>query len=138
MGIPMGFAEGLFVLSFWRLARGILHNDKYFQVVALAETLLGFAAVAIYTQYIDKYVLPNHNLNSTSGKKVLFVHVPFVILNLLFLEFYQSSALSVVAITMAQVGAVFGQRFPPPWDNKEPWPTPPPDDIENLMLNEKP
>jgi hypothetical protein len=63
----------------------------------------------------DIRVSPPHNIRATNAKKVLFAHMPFLIVSLAYFTVYGNAAIFVLLQAAALAAAVVAMRFPPFW-----------------------
>jgi hypothetical protein len=134
-GVPWGFAEGLITVSIWRVFRDLL--AALYGPYALIGCSLTVASVMIpvlHNFFLDRYVLTNHNYNRTNGWKVLYCHVPFLVMTICYLTAYESLLMAIMFEVITQAGSIYGQHFPAPWFPSEEWPTPDPSDFRNEQL----
>jgi hypothetical protein len=66
--------------------------------------------------YWDIYVAPEHNIIEWNTKKVLFAHVPNIVVTLAYLTIYESAGIFVLCQAFALIVSTFFMRFPPFWE----------------------
>ena len=111
-GLLWGLSEGQLFLSIWTIVE---HLPLATVWVALISFIIisGFKGVW-HSQYWDIYVSPEHNIEEWNGRKVLFCHVPNLIITLSFLAFFGNAALFVLWQTIGLLSSTYFMHFPSP------------------------
>jgi hypothetical protein len=114
-GIVWGLSEGLLFLSVFTLASKFIAS-KFF--VWLVSFLVIGTFVGLWHQfYWDIYVAPEHNILEWNVKKVLFAHIPNLMITLAYLTIYENAGIFVLCQAFALIASTYFMRFPPFWKN---------------------
>lgn len=126
-GLLWGFCQSLMLLT------GVLYVASAFYALFPSlndgSPLIGIAVfVVVYSVFMgtwqalywDRHVSPAHNIREWNARKVLFVHLPFLVLTLWHLASFGSLGLFVIWHTLALVAASWTMRFPSPLDPPTP------------------
>lgn len=113
-GLLWGISQGIVFLSFWALL-------ELFVTSKLILVILTFIACSTFqglwhSQYWDIYVSPEHNIPEWNIKKVLFAHIPNLLITLPYLAIYGNAGLFVLFQTIALLGSAYFMHFPPFWN----------------------
>jgi hypothetical protein len=106
-------SEGLLFLSVFALTSKFIAS-KFF--VWLVSFLVIGTFVGMWHQfYWDIYVAPEHNIIEWNAKKVLFAHMPNIMITLAYLTIYESAGVFVLCQAFALIASTYFMRFPPFW-----------------------
>lgn len=109
-GTLWGISEGLLFLSIWAMFELFIPNTV---VVTIASFILISAFLGIWhSKYWDIQVAPEHNIPEWNIRKVLFAHIPNLLVTLTFFALYGNAALFVLYQTIALLGSTYFMRFP--------------------------
>ena len=113
-GLLWGICEGLLFLSIFILCQRVTPSN----VIATAITFAILAAFLglWHSLYWDIHVAPEHNIPEWNKRKVLFAHVPNLLVTLTFLAIYNNAAIFVIVQASALVASTYFMRFPAFWD----------------------
>ena len=113
-GIAWGFAQSQLVLAFYSGIGAMLET----QWLTLIVTVLAWSLFAGLWQsrFWDVYVAPDHNIREWNLRKVIFVHLPFLILTLLHYTVFGNTAIFVAWWVFALATCAWAMRIPAPWD----------------------
>ncbi|MEM7112040.1 MAG: hypothetical protein AAF614_06380 [Chloroflexota bacterium] len=111
-GLLWGLSEGQLFLSIWALVERLPLATVWVAIISFI-IISGFKG-AWHSQYWDIYVSPEHNIEEWNGRKVLFCHVPNLIITLSFLAFFGNAALFVVWQTIGLLSSTYFMHFPSP------------------------
>lgn len=114
-GLLWGVSEGQLFLVIWTVARRWLASPMWAALVAFVviSAFLGLW----HALYWDIRVAPEHNLPEWNGRKVLFAHIPNLIVTLTHLHFYGNAGLFVLFQTFSLMASTYFMRFPPFWSS---------------------
>lgn len=112
-GIAWGLAEGLLFLSVFLLVSRIF-------TTRLLAWLVSFLVIGTFIGlwhefYWDIYVAPEHNIREWNARKVLFGHIPNIMLTLAYLAVYENAGIFILFQAFALVASTYFMRFPPFW-----------------------
>lgn len=115
-GLLWGISEGMLFLAFWALIEIFITSKLIVGVLSfiIISTFLGLW----HSQYWDIHVSPEHNIEEWNTKKVLFAHIPNLLITLPYLAIFGNAGLFVLFQTIALVGSAYFMRFPPFWQNE--------------------
>ena len=115
-GLLWGLSEGLLFLSVFVLASKLIASKIVVWLISFTviSTFLGLW----HQFYWDIYVAPEHNILEWNGRKVLFAHVPNIVITLTYLCLYGNAGIFVLCQTFALVASTYFMRFPPFWDEQ--------------------
>ena len=109
-GILWGISEGLLFLTLWAIFELFIPSTT---IVAIASFIVISAFLGIWhSQYWDIHVAPEHNIPEWNIRKVLFAHIPNLLITLTFFALYGNATLFIVFQTIALVGSSYFMRFP--------------------------
>ncbi|MBL8045068.1 MAG: hypothetical protein JNL09_00925 [Anaerolineales bacterium] len=109
-GLLWGLSEGQLFVSVWALAQSFTSNTL---IVAIVTFVVLSAFIGMWhALYWDIYVAPEHNIAEWNGRKVLFAHIPNLVVTLTFLALHGNWALMVLFQTVALLGSTYFMRFP--------------------------
>jgi hypothetical protein len=109
-GLLWGLSEGQLFVSVWALAQSFTSNTL---IVAIITFVVLSAFIGMWhALYWDIYVAPEHNIAEWNGRKVLFAHIPNLVVTLTFLALHGNWALMVLFQTVALFGSTYFMRFP--------------------------
>jgi len=117
-GLAWGFASGQLTLVMWAVL-------EEFGLGRWVTALLVFFLLSGYGQvyqsaWWDIQVSPPHNIRATNAKKVLFGHMPFLLVGLTHFALF-GNALVFVGFHMAALAcSAVAMRFPPFWEQDGP------------------
>ncbi len=116
-GLVWGLSEGLLFLSVFVLASKFIVSKI---VVGLVSFTLISMFLGLWHQfYWDIYVAPEHNILEWNIKKVLYGHIPNIVITLTYLSMYGNAGIFVLCQTFALVASTYFMRFPPFWGNND-------------------
>lgn len=109
-GALWGISEALVFLSIWALAEQIIP-------ARWGIALAAFAVISTFkgiwqSRYWDLHVAPEHNIPAWNLTKVLFAHIPNLIVTLTHLALFESPGLFILFQMIALVGSAWFMRFP--------------------------
>ncbi len=113
-GVIHGASEGSLYIAFW-----LVISDRISHPVgAVAATVLAIALFnSLWRSFVwDVWVTPEHNDPDWNLRKILFVHLPVLMLVLTHLSLYQDAILFLGFETVALVGSALFMRMPWPTD----------------------
>ena len=112
-GLLWGLSEGLLFLSVFVLASKLIASKIVVWLISFTviSTFLGLW----HQFYWDIYVAPEHNIQEWNIKKVLFAHIPNIVITLTYLSLYGNAGIFVLCQTFALVASTYFMRFPPFW-----------------------
>jgi hypothetical protein len=112
-GALWGFSEPVLFLSFWTLVGRV----STVPVLRIAGSFIAVAAFIglWHSLYWDIYVAPPHNIQAWNLRKVLFVHVPNLLVSLSYLAVYDNSGVFVLVQAFGLLGSTLFMRFPGFW-----------------------
>ncbi len=114
-GLLWGLSEGLLFLSVFVLASKFIASKI---VVWLAVfTVLSLFLGLWHQFYWDIYIAPEHNIPEWNIKKVLYAHIPNIVITLTYLSLYGNAGIFVLCQTFALAASTYFMRFPPFWGN---------------------
>lgn len=111
-GVLWGLSEGQLFLSIWAVV-------EWLPLASIWVALISFLIISAFkgvwhSQYWDIYVSPEHNIEEWNGRKVLFCHIPNLIVTLSFLAFFGNAALFVLWQTISLLSSAYFMHFPSP------------------------
>jgi len=113
-GAAWGLSEGLLFISVFILASKVF-TSKF--VIWLVSFFVIGTFIGLWHQfYWDIYVAPEHNIPEWNAKKVLFGHMPNIMITLAYLTLYESAGIFVLCQAFALIASTYFMRFPPFWD----------------------
>ena len=113
-GLLWGLSQGQLFVSIWTIVHRLISNDFWTYVVSF---LMISSFVGLWhSQFWDIHVSPEHNILEWNGRKVLFVHIPNLLLTLAYLTWQGNAGIFVLLQTLALLISTFVMRFPPFWD----------------------
>ncbi|HQX12181.1 MAG TPA: hypothetical protein PKY66_17340 [Thermoflexales bacterium] len=109
-GALWGISEALVFLSIWALAEIVIP-------IRWGVALAAFAVISTFkgiwqSRYWDLYVAPEHNIPAWNLPKVLFAHIPNLIVTLTHLALFESAVLFILFQMIALMGSAWFMRFP--------------------------
>lgn len=112
-GLLWGLSEGLLFLSVFVLTSQWVASKLlvWFISFSVISTFLGLW----HQFYWDIYVAPEHNILEWNIKKVLYAHIPNIVITLTYLSLYGNAGIFVLCQTFALVASTYFMRFPPFW-----------------------
>lgn len=116
-GLVWGLSEGLLFLSVFVLASKFIVSKIVVWLVSF--TLISMFLGLWHQFYWDIYVAPEHNILEWNIKKVLYGHIPNIVITLTYLSMYGNAGIFVLCQTFALVASTYFMRFPPFWGNKD-------------------
>jgi hypothetical protein len=117
-GVLWGLAQSQLVLSVYvQLSKHI--GNPVLLVIAMVIIYSAFAATW-QSRYWDVHVSPAHNIREWNVRKVLIVHLPFLILSLIHLGIFENAALFVMWQVVALAASTWVMHFPAPGDPETP------------------
>lgn len=113
IGVVWGLSEGQLFLSFWAVA-------EQFNLSVVWVAIITFIAISLFnglwhSLYWDIHVAPEHNIVEWNGKKVLFAHIPNLVITLIYLATQGNAMLFVLFQTISLLLSTYFMRFPPPF-----------------------
>jgi hypothetical protein len=112
-GVLWGLSEGLLFLSVFVLASQFIISK--FLVWLVSFLVIGTFIGLWHQFYWDVYVAPEHNILEWNAKKVLFGHMPNIMITLAYLTLYESAGIFVLCQAFALAASTYFMRFPPFW-----------------------
>lgn len=112
-GVLWGLSEGLLFLSIFVLVSKFIVSK--FLVWLVSFLVIGTFIGLWHQFYWDIYVAPEHNILEWNAKKVLFGHMPNIIITLAYLTIYENAGIFVLCQAFALVASTYFMRFPPFW-----------------------
>jgi hypothetical protein len=117
-GLAWGFTSGQLMLSLWAVIED-------FGFARWVTALLVFFVLSGYSQvyqsgWWDIHVSPPHNIRATNGKKVLFGHMPFLVISLAHFTLFGNALVFVGFNAFALACSAVAMRFPPFWEKDGP------------------
>ena len=112
-GVLWGLSEGFLFLSVFMLAEKLTASRLLAWLVSfiVISTFLG-----VWHQFHwDINVAPEHNIAEWNSKKVLFAHVPNLLVTLTYLSIHGNAGIFVLCQTFALAASTYFMRFPPFW-----------------------
>jgi hypothetical protein len=116
-GLVWGLSEGLLFLSVFVLASKFIASKIVVWLVSF--TIISMFLGLWHQFYWDIYVAPEHNILEWNIKKVLYGHVPNIVITLTYLSMYGNAGIFVLCQTFALVASTYFMRFPPFWGNND-------------------
>ncbi len=110
-GLLHGVSEGALYLSLWVQLPASLDRAT---AVGVAFGVIAMFNTVWRTLWWDVWITPEHNIAEWNVRKVLWVHVPVLLLVLGHLAAYERAALFIVFETIALTGSAVHMRFPAP------------------------
>ena len=112
-GLLWGLSEGLLFLSVFVLTSQWIASKLLVWIISFSviSTFLGLW----HQFYWDIYVAPEHNILEWNIKKVLYAHIPNIVITLTYLSLYGNAGIFVLCQTFALVASTYFMRFPPFW-----------------------
>jgi len=112
-GLLWGMSEGLLFLSVFVLASKLIFSKIFAWIITFVVIS---AFLGLWHQfYWDIYVAPEHNIQEWNGKKVLFAHIPNIVITLIYLSLYGNAGIFVLCQIFALMASTYFMRFPPFW-----------------------
>jgi hypothetical protein len=110
-GLLWGLSEGLLFLSVFVLTSQWIASKLLVWIISFSviSTFLGLW----HQFYWDIYVAPEHNILEWNIKKVLYAHIPNIVITLTYLSLYGNAGIFVLCQTFALVTSTYFMRFPP-------------------------
>lgn len=109
-GLLWGLSEGQLFVSVWAVAQMFTNNPL---IVGIVTFVVLSAFIGLWhALYWDIYVAPEHNIAEWNGRKVLFAHIPNLVITLIYLAVHDNWALMVLFQTVALLGSTYFMRFP--------------------------
>jgi hypothetical protein len=113
-GLLWGFCSGQLTLVFWALLEDF-GPARWLTAVGVFVVLSGYGQV-YQSGWWDIHVSPPHNRRDTNAGKVLFGHMPFLLVGLAHFTLF-GNALVFVGFHMIALGcSAVAMRFPPFWE----------------------
>lgn len=111
-----GLSEGQLFLSVWAII-------GWFTTSKIAIGLITFFIIATFlglwhSLYWDIYVAPEHNIAEWNLRKVLFAHIPNLLVTLTYFGFYENAGMFVLFQTFSLMGSTYFMRFSPFWTKR--------------------
>ncbi|MCP4139135.1 MAG: hypothetical protein GY755_02400 [Chloroflexi bacterium] len=105
-----GISDGFIFLSIWALV-------EFFVSIRWLIAVISFILIATYkgiwqSQYWDIHVSPEHNIPEWNLRKVLFAHIPNLLVTLTYLSIYESAGMFLIFQIIAIMGSAYFMRFP--------------------------
>ena len=112
-GIAWGIAQAMLVLSLFEW----LDRITGVRWLSASLTIAGWSMFAGLWQsrFWDVHVAPDHNIREWNLRKVLVVHVPFLVLSVAHFAAYGNAAVFVAWWVLALAASAWAMRFPAPW-----------------------
>ncbi len=109
-GAAWGVSEGVLMLAFWAVgeAAGFGKVGASIAAILVASAWLG----GWHATYWDRYVAPEHNIDSWNLAKVLFAHTPNLIVSLWYFAVHGNAVIFVSVQMVAIVICTWFMRFP--------------------------
>lgn len=114
-GVVDGLAESQLFLSFWAVVE-LINLPRWGTAVIVFFVQGGFKA-NWDQKFWNVYVAPEHNVQEWNKWKILFVHVPNVLVTFSYFVTYGCAPLYVATQTVALVGSTCAMAFPSPWSS---------------------
>jgi hypothetical protein len=105
----------LLVLSLWRVVAQLAPGWPAAARIIAVILVLSAVTSLWHTRYWDRFVAPDHNVYEWNLRKVLGAHLPFLLLALAHLAWFDESAMFVGAHVVALAASAVAMRFPPWW-----------------------
>lgn len=112
-GLLWGLSEGQLFLVIWTVAHHWLASPLWAALAALG--VISMFLGLWHALYWDIHVAPEHNIPAWNGRKVLFAHLPNLIVTLTYLHLYNNAGLFVLFQTFSLMASTYFMRFPPFW-----------------------
>jgi hypothetical protein len=112
-GLIWGLSEGLLFLSVFTLASKVIASK--FLVWLVSFLVIGTFVGLWHQFYWDIHVAPDHNIPEWNAKKVLFTHLPNLMITLAYLAAYESAGIFVLCQVVALIASTYFMRFPSFW-----------------------
>lgn len=112
-GLLWGLSEGFLFLSVFVLTSQWITSKLLVWIISFSviSTFLGLW----HQFYWDIYVAPEHNILEWNIKKVLYAHIPNIVITLTYLSLYGNAGIFVLCQTFALVASTYFMHFPPFW-----------------------
>ena len=111
-GLLWGASEGALAWAVWLMIDEPLTNAAL--VYFLSFLTIGGGSALWHAIYWDRKIVPEHNIADWNRRKVILVHVPFLVAAIGHLQIYRQPVVFVAAYVVALVGASVAIRMPPP------------------------
>lgn len=130
-GLLDGFCESQLFMCIWALVE--LTAWPRWGVATAVFFLQGGFKANWDQRYWNVHVAPAHNIDESDKWKVLFVHLPNVVVTFSHFVTYGSAWLYVISQIIALLGSTTAMRFPSPWSRY----TNPPRDTQIALYRDK-
>lgn len=112
-GLAWGFCSGQLTLVFWALLAGF-GAPPWLTALGVLVVLSGYGQL-YQSGWWDIHVSPPHNRRATNAGKVLFGHLPFIVVGLAHFALFGNARLFVAFHAVALACSAVAMRFPPFW-----------------------
>ena len=112
-GSLWGLSESLLFVAVWFAAANLI--EPTWLVAVVAFIIISAFSGLWHQLYWDIYVAPEHNILEWNGRKVLFAHVPNLLVTLTYLAIYESFGMFVLFQTIVLLASTYFMRFPGFW-----------------------
>jgi hypothetical protein len=112
-GLLWGFCSGQLTLVFWALLEDF-GFARWLTALLVFFVLSGYGQV-YQSGWWDIHVSPPHNIRATNAGKVLFGHMPFLIVALVHFTLFGNALVFVGFHALALACSAVAMRFPPFW-----------------------
>lgn len=117
-GLTWGSCSALLLLSLW----AVVEEFGFSRWITFAVVLFfqsGFSQI-YQSGWWDIHVSPPHNIRAWNARKVLFGHLPFMLVTLSHFALFGDAAVFVLLFAAAMACSVIAMRFPPFWEKDGP------------------
>ncbi len=111
-GLLWGISQGQLYLAIRMGAAEI--NDNRLVIGVLTFGVISTVTGLWHDRYWDRFVSPPHNIQAWNGRKVVFCHVPNLVVTLTYLAVHDNHAIFVALQTLALVLSTWFMHFPAP------------------------
>lgn len=129
-GRPLNLLAVVLFGGLWGLSEALLFVSVWFWIAQWVEptwlvAILAFVVISAFNGlwhqfYWDLYVAPDHNIIAWNGRKVLFAHVPNLLVTLTYLALYQNFGIFVIFQAVVLLSSTYFMRFPGFWGSGTP------------------
>jgi len=106
-----GISEAQLFLSVWAVTDWLIASKL---IVAIVTFIILSAFIGLWhALYWDIYVAPEHNIAEWNSRKVLFAHIPNLVVTLTYLAVYGNFGMFILFQTFSLLGSTYFMRFPP-------------------------
>lgn len=112
-GLAWGFCSAQLTLVLWALVEDF-GFARWLTAVLVFFLLSGYGQI-YQSGWWDIHVSPPHNIRSTNAKKVLFAHMPFLVIALTHFTLFGNALLFACFHALALACSAVAMRFPPFW-----------------------